>query len=45
MQWRQRRRSLCFMNDSGAVAWDHRLLDRPLRRDQGIFEKIDAGDL
>ena len=30
MQWRWRRRSACFMNDSGAVACDERLLDRLL---------------
>ena len=30
MQWRSRRRSACFMNDSGAVACDHRHLDRLL---------------
>ena len=30
MQWRSRRRSACFMNDSGAVACVHRHLDRLL---------------
>ena len=45
MQWRSRRRSACFMNDSGAVAYDDRFIDRPLQRDQGICQKNDAGNL
>ena len=31
------------MIDSGAVVCDDRFVDRPLQRDQGIYEKNDAG--
>ena len=42
MQWRSRRRSACFMIDSGAVACDDRFIDRPLQRDQEICQKNGA---